>query len=252
LKEDVYLRLNDIPVPMKSTKLAAFPDQTLRFLRALKRNNNREWFQSHKDAFETVVKQPMLDIVESLAVDFARFAPEMVAAPKSSIYRIYRDTRFSSDKRPYKTHAAAVFPRRGLEKHQGAAFYFHLSPAELLIGGGVYMPFPEDLNAIRSHIVEHPDALNDIVAARRFRKMFGALAGEQLSRVPRGFAADHPAAPYLKHKQFLAGRMLPPEEATAPTFYKMLVETFETMLPLVRFLNEPIVRIQRTRTPLLG
>ena len=237
---------------MKSAKSAAFPDQTLRFLKALKRNNNREWFESHKQTYETAVKQPMIDIVQALAVDFARFAPEMVATPKASIYRIYRDTRFSHDKSPYKTHAAAVFARRGLEKHQGAAFYFHLSPAELLIGGGVYMPLPEDLTAIRSHIAEQPDTLSDILAAKSFRKMFGGLSGEQLSRVPRGFAADHSAAAYLKHKQFLAGRTLPPEEASAPTFYKTLVQTFETMLPLIRFLNEPVVRMQRARSRLHG
>jgi uncharacterized protein (TIGR02453 family) len=245
------IRGRSSPAP-KFAQFAAFPTDTLRFLRALQRHNNREWFNSHKQTYENAVKRPMLAIVESLAGDFARFAPEMVATPKVSIHRIYRDTRFSHDKTPYKTRAAAVFPRRGLEKHQGAAFYFHLSAEELLIGGGVYMPFPEDLSVIRSHIAEHSDVLNGIVEGKRFRKMFGVLGGEQLSRVPRGFAADHPAAEYLKHKQFLAGRTLAPEEATAPTFYKMLVETFETMLPLVRFLNEPVVRLQRARTPLPG
>src|SRR6266436_7228711 len=127
-----------------------FSAETLRFLRALKRNNRREWFNAHRDDYEAHVRQPMTAIVERLAVDLRAFAPELVASPKVSIYRIYRDTRFSEDKSPYKTHAAAVFPRSGLGKHQGAAFYLHISPTELLIGGGLYMPMPEDLNAIRN------------------------------------------------------------------------------------------------------
>ena len=133
---------------MKSQRFSAFPQEGLRFLRSLKRHNNREWFQERKGIYETFVKAPMEQLVIELAADFETFAPEMIATPKASIYRIYRDTRFSKDKSPYKTHAAAIFPRKGLEKHEGAGFYLHLAPSELLIGGGVYMPQPEDLNAI--------------------------------------------------------------------------------------------------------
>ena len=109
----------------------------LKFLKDIAKNNNRDWFQERKSVYEDAIKQPMQDLVEALAEDFSRFAPEMIASPKASIYRIYRDTRFSKDKSPYKTHAAAVFPRRGLEKHQGAGFYLHISPEEVFIGGGV-------------------------------------------------------------------------------------------------------------------
>ena len=97
-----------------------FPAETLRFLRALKRNNRREWFNAHRDDYEAYVRQPMTAIVERLAVDLRAFAPELVASPKVSMYRIYRDTRFSDNKTPYKTHVAAVFPTRGLPKHEGA------------------------------------------------------------------------------------------------------------------------------------
>src|SRR5262245_1902360 len=99
--------------PMKAQRFSGFPEEGLRFLRSLKRNNNRKWFQERKSIFESVVKRPMEDLVEALAVDFAKFAPEMVASPKTSVHRIYRDTRFSKDKTPYKTHIAAIFPRRG-------------------------------------------------------------------------------------------------------------------------------------------
>src|SRR5205085_1652168 len=111
-----------------------FPAETLRFLRALKRNNRREWFEGHRGDYESYVRQPMTAIVERLAVDLRAFAPELVASPKISMYRIYRDTRFSADKKPYKTHAAAVFPTRGLAKHEGAGAYFHVSPEEVWIG----------------------------------------------------------------------------------------------------------------------
>src|SRR4051812_28605415 len=133
---------------MKSKRFSAFPKEGLRFLRSLKRNNNREWFLEHKVIYEASLKQPMISLVEALAADFQRFAPEMVASPQTSIYRIYRDTRFSNDKTPYKTHVAAMFPRKGLGKHEGAGFYLHISTTEVLVAGGLYMPAPEGLQAV--------------------------------------------------------------------------------------------------------
>ncbi len=188
----------------------------------------------------------MQSIVDALAQDFARFAPEMLST-KASILRIYRDTRFSKNKAPYKTHAAARFARSGLGKHEGAGFYFHISPEDVLIGGGLYMPSPEDLQAVRNQIGENSESLFTILNSRRFKKIFGELDGERLSRVPRGFPSDHPAADYLRLKQFLALRTLAPETAIQPEFYKLLVETFEAMVPLIRFLNDPIVKGRRIR-----
>ena len=226
---------------------AAFPKKGLQFLRSLKRNNNREWFRSHQTIYETHVKKPMTELIEAMALEFDRFAPEMIASPKVSAYRIYRDTRFSKNKSPYKTHVAAVFPRADLGKHQGAAFYVHIDPTELLIGGGLYMVMPEDLQAIRNHIAENPKAFIRIVNSPQFRKLFGAISGEQLIRVPRGFPTGHPAAEYLRYKQFLASRTFEAKTAASPRFHKLIVETFRGILPLVRFLNEPIVRARRTK-----
>ncbi len=186
-------------------------------------------------------------LIATLAEDFENFAPEMVASPKASAYRIYRDTRFSKNKTPYKTHVAAVFPRQGLGKHEGAGFYLHVGCDEVLIGGGLYMPLPEDLAALRSHISDNWGQLRSIVKSRSFRRLLGDITGEQLVRVPRGYAADHPGGDYLRMKQFLAGRSLEPEVAGTPEFYALAVETFRTMLPLIRFLNEPIVRRHRIR-----
>jgi uncharacterized protein (TIGR02453 family) len=232
---------------MTRPAFSGFPVEGLQFLRSLKRNNNREWFQEHKGIYEECLKQPMMDLIASLAEDFAEFAPEMMSSPKASAYRIHRDTRFSKDKSPYKTHVAAVFPRAGLGKHEGASFYLHISTTEVLLGGGLYMPLPEDLNVVRQRISEDGEVLQRIVKSTRFRRFFGKLGGEQLARVPRGFPPAHPAAEYLRRKQFLATRTFPPSLATSRSFYSETVKTFQAMLPFIRFLNEPIVRARRLR-----
>src|SRR5438093_9222180 len=125
----------------------------------------------------------MTDLISALAEEFQEFAPAMVASPTVSAYRIYRDTRFSRDKSPYKTYIAAVFPRAGLGKHEGAGFYLHISPSELLVGGGLYMPSPEDLNAVRQKIADDPVSFRQIVDSRQFRKLFESVDGERLTRV---------------------------------------------------------------------
>jgi uncharacterized protein (TIGR02453 family) len=224
-----------------STAAPRFTADTLKFLRALKRNNRREWFNAHRDDYETHVRQPMTVVVERLAHDFRDFAPELVASPKVSMYRIYRDTRFSENKTPYKTHIAAVFPPRGLPKHEGAGVYFHVSPDEVWIGGGMYAPQTPQLHAVREHIAANVRQLRSIVESPGFRRRVGALEGERLQRVPRGFPKDHPAADYLKFRQFLAGADLPPETATSPRFYGTLLDVFQQIVPLVRFLNHPLL-----------
>lgn len=232
---------------MQRSTFPAFPKEGLRFLRSLKRHNNREWFQKHKGTYEAHVKEPIHGFIEAMAGEFQDFAPEMVASPKVSAYRIHRDTRFSKDKTPYKTHVAAVFPRAGLGKHEGAAFYLQIAPSEVLIGGGLYMPLPEDLQAIRNHIAENPKKLLNILRSPAFRKMFGSMDGEQLRRVPRGYPSNHSAADYLRYKQFLVSRTFDGDVAVTSRFYKLVVETFRGMLPFVRFLNDPIVKARRIR-----
>ena len=217
-----------------------FGPEALTFLRALKRNNRREWFQPRKEQYDAVVRRPMIQILERLAVDLRPLAPEIVVDPKTAIYRIYRDTRFSEDKTPYKTHAAAVFPWRGLPKHEGAGLYFHISPDEVWIGGGMYAPQTAQLQAVREHIAGNHRRLRSIVDSGAFRRAIGALDGEKLQRVPRGFPKDHAAAEFLKYRQFLAGRELPPAVAATPKFYPTVVETFRIVVPLIRFLNEPL------------
>lgn len=217
-----------------------FTAETLRFLRALKRNNRRDWFNAHRDDYEIHVRQPMIAIVERLAHDFRTLAPELIATPKLSMYRIYRDTRFSENKAPYKTHVAAVFPPRGLPKHEGAGVYFQVSPDEVWIGGGMYSPQTPQLRAVREHIAANYRQLRRIVESPGFRRRVGALEGDRLQRVPRGFPKDHPAADYLKYRQFLAGADFAPAIAVGPSFYRTLLTTFREVVPLTRFLNAPL------------
>ncbi len=217
-----------------------FSSDTLKFLRALKRNNDREWFKARKEEYERCVREPMIAVIETLAKDLPRVAPEIVASPKASLYRIYRDTRFSEDKSPLKTNAAAVFPWRGLAKHEGAGLYFEVAPGWTWAGGGMYAPHPPQLLKVREHIAGTWPAIRRIASSRTFTGTVEKLSGDRLTRVPRGFPADHPAAEYLKYRQFLAGREFPPEFATSRDFYPTLFATFKAIVPLIRFLNEPL------------
>ena len=219
--------------------IRGLPPEAIAFLRNLKRNNRREWFQAHKDDYERFVKAPMAELVLSIGEGLRRIAPEIVADPKTSLYRIYRDTRFSPDKTPYKTHAAAVFPVRGLPKHSGPGLYFHVSPDELLIGGGIYMPDPALLRAVREEIAAHPSAFLRVLEAPRFRKAFGQLEGERLKSMPKGFSAENPAAEYIRYKQFLFGQQMSPRIAASVRLLPTILDCFEKGMPLILFLAKP-------------
>jgi uncharacterized protein (TIGR02453 family) len=217
-----------------------FTRKTLAFLRALKRNNDREWFRARKAEYELHVRGPMIELLARLANDFRTFAPEFIADPKVSMYRIYRDTRFSEDKSPLKTHVAAHFPTRGFPRNEGAGLYLEIAPQWVWIGGGLYMPSTSDLQAIREHIAATHPLLHRLVSAPAFTRVIGQLEGERLTRVPRGYLKDHPAAHYLQFKQFLAGREFAADFATTTSFYPEVIRTFKAVTPLVRFLNAPM------------
>jgi uncharacterized protein (TIGR02453 family) len=218
-----------------------FTTKTLSFLRALKRNNRREWFQPRKDEYETHVRAPMVSLLERLSSDLRSFAPELIAEPKISLFRIYRDTRFSSDKRPYKTHVAARFPLRGVPKGQGAGLYFEIAPGWVWMGGGMYMPTTADLHDIRAQIAAtHPRGLHKVVTAPAFTRAVGELTGDRLTRVPLGYAKDHPASHYLQFKQFLGSCEYDVSLATSRRFYPELLKVFRAVAPLVQFLNSAI------------
>lgn len=224
-------------------KRVRFSPKALAFLRALKRNNDREWFKARKEQYDLLLRGPMVALIDQLAGDFRVFAPHLVASPRVSLYRIYRDTRFSENKTPLKTHVAAVFPSRGLPRHQGAGLYFQIGPDSVWVGGGMYAPEPSQLLAVREHIAAHPRQLRAIVESPAFRRAVGPLHGERLLRVPRGFPKEHEAAEYLKFRQFLAGREFPLTLATSSRFYASILHVFRQVAPLTKFLNEPLTRL---------
>jgi uncharacterized protein (TIGR02453 family) len=226
-----------------STGFPGFPSEAISFLHGVARNNNREWFLPRKPLFEEKLKRPMFELVESVNNAMKQFAPEYVTDPAKAIYRFYRDTRFSKNKSPYKDHMAAGFSRRGLTCG-GAGYYFAVSHKSVGIGGGVYMTLPPTLLAIRNHIAEHHEEFRRIVEARAVRGLFGEMKGEQLSRVPKGFAKDHPAENLLRFKQFLLYVDLPIDLATGPELFVEIRKHFRTMVPFLEFLNAPLVNSQ--------
>jgi len=224
-----------------------FTPAAVAFLRALKRHNDREWFKARREQYDALLRGSMIEVIEQLARDFSAFAPDLVANAKVSLYRIYRDTRFSENKAPLKTHIAAVFPCRGLGKHEGAGLYLEVAPAWVWAGGGMYAPDTSQLQAVREHIAGKPRRFRAIVQSRAFRRDVGPLSGERLQRVPRGFPRDHEAAEYLKHRQFLAGHEFPASFATSPAFYRGVLTVFRRVAPLSAFLNEPLLAQARLK-----
>ena len=215
-----------------------FPAEAIPFFRSLARNNRREWFQPRQHIYEAQVKAPMIELVDAINSRLLSFAPEHINEPKKAIYRIYRDTRFSANKTPYKTHIAATFPRRGHEKHGSAGFYVGVSPEGVGVGGGIYMPGSGELIAIRAWLAEHHAEFR--AAARRPAKLLGELHGESLQRVPKGFLATHPAADLLKRKQWLYYTTLDVKLAASPKLLTEIVTRFRAMAPVVEMLNAPL------------
>ena len=222
------------------SQFAGFPPEALQFFRGLARNNRREWFLPRKPVFEEKVKEPMRQLVDALNLALHDFAPEYETDPDKAIFRIYRDIRFSKDKKPYKEHIAATFHRRGAMAHGQGGYYVAISHKEVAIGGGVYAPEPAQLLAIRQRIADRHEEFRRILAARPVRRLLGKLEGQQLSRVPRGFAADHPAADLLRYKYYILYKELPPSLATSPKLYKAIVDPFRVMVPFLQFLTASI------------
>ena len=218
-----------------------FSREALKFLRGLKRNNDREWFQARKDVYERELKLPMLALIGEVNDAMAGFAPENVQTPQKAIMRIYRDLRFSPDKRPYKIHQSAWWARAGLEKTSGGGFYFHLSGTELVIAAGVYMPEREQLLAIRRYLVEHHAELRRMLAGKKMRALMQEIDGARLTRPPKGVGADDPAVDLLVCRQWGVSAKLPLERATKSTLVKDIVERFRVAAPMVALLNAPLV-----------
>ena len=220
-----------------------FPKKGMEFLKRLKKNNRREWFAKHKDEYEAHVKLPMQSLIVALQPHFARFASEYDFHPRRSLFRVYRDTRFSKDKTPYKTHVAAHAVLRGKPKGLGASgYYFHIEPGEVYVGAGIYMPEGEQLKKVRRAIADHSEEFLGIVQSARFKKIFGELEmkDDRLKRIPAGFEADHPMADWLRYKHYFAGVSLPESKCYKESFVNEVARVCDAATPLVKFLNRAL------------
>ncbi len=207
----------------------------------MKRHNDREWFQPRKEQFEKLLRDPMLELLSRINIELMKFAPDYVAEPSKAIFRIYRDTRFSNDKSPYKTHLAAVFSHRVLPRNHGAGFYFQISNDKVGIGGGIYQPPADMLKTIRAHIAENPDAYEKAIREVNARKIAGRFEGQPLTRVPKGWPPDHAAAELLKCRSLFFYAELPPETALEPGLEKEITSRFRAIAKFVKLLDIPIV-----------
>jgi uncharacterized protein (TIGR02453 family) len=218
-----------------------FSNEAIKFLRGLKRNNDRVWFEARRGVFEKELKEPMLKLIGEVNEAMAEFAPMHVRPPQKVMMRIYRDIRFAKDKRPYKTHVSAWWVRDGLQKTSGAGFYFSVTPEEVVIAAGVYMPEREQLLAIRRYLAEHHVEFRAVMKGKKLRSLMKENDGVPLTRAPKGFPEEHLAIDLLKNKQWGVSARLPGERATKATLVKDVVERFKAAAPVIALLNAPLV-----------
>lgn len=212
----------------------------LAFLRNLARHNDRAWFQPRKEVFEAELRQPMLAIIRKVTDAMIDFAPAFIRPAEKSLFRIYRDTRFSSDKRPYKTHVAAWWSHTGMEKTSGAGYYLQVDRKEVILAAGAYMPQKDQLAAIRHWLLDNHTEFRKLLRSSKIRRTFDEFEGNSLTRPPKGFPPDHPAIDLIMHRQWGLVVTLPAAEALKPGFADLAVQHFRIAAPLIDALNTPI------------
>lgn len=219
-----------------------YPPDTLKFLRALKRNNDRDWFNKNKSRYEAAVLEPSLAFIADLSTSMKAIAPRFQAIPKKSggsLMRIYRDTRFSKDKSPYKTNIGMhVRHEVGKDVH-APGFYIHVEPKSIFLGVGLWKPEPRVARQIREAIVENPGAWKRATRGKPFNSLL-ELTGESLKRPPRDFDPEHPLVADLQRKDFIAARELDDSVINDAGFLKETVATFRKARPMMKFLCEAI------------
>jgi uncharacterized protein (TIGR02453 family) len=230
------------------TRLPCFSPKCLSFFRQLEKNNKREWFTPRKTIFESEARTPMIELVTWLNERLRKFAVEhVVEPPAKAIYRIYRDTRFSKDKTPYKTHVSAFFPRRGLPKHGAASYYVGVSHKSLEIAGGMYMPGSEELKAFRDAVVRDEKTLTKLLQDRTLRRLLGDVQGDQMTRVPKGYDADpsSPVGSLLRRKHLYFYIELDAKVATTPKMANEVIKRFEAMAPIIDHINQILLAAKK-------
>lgn len=224
------------------TDFKGFPKATTKFLRQLERNNEREWFAEHKPRYESDVLAPALEFIAAMQKPLTKIAPQFEAIPtrsRGSLMRVYRDTRFSKDKRPYKTNIGIQFRHRLGKDVHAPGFYVHIEAKNVFLGVGSWHPHPDALASYRDAIVEKTAAWKKVKQNRAFNSTFN-LVGESLKRPPRGYPADHPLIDDLKRKDFIAVQDLPPASIHEADFAARVAAAFKAGSPLMKFLCQAI------------
>ncbi|MDX1379981.1 MAG: DUF2461 domain-containing protein [Xanthomonadales bacterium] len=214
-----------------------FPADLFRFFQDLSAHNDRDWFNAHRDRYQASVVDPMCAFIAAMAPRLARISRHYVADPRpngGSMFRIYRDVRFSKDKSPYKTHAACHFRHEAGKDAHAPGFYVHLEPGRVFFGGGIWRPPSPALAAIREHIVDAPKEWSRVTSAKAVRER-GGIRGEQLQRAPRGFDPEHAQVDDLKRKSFYLVSETTHEVACSPAILSEVTAGFRAAGPLARF-----------------
>lgn len=211
----------------------------LAFLDDLKKNNNREWFQSNRERYESA-REKVLFMTELLIREIRKFDSDIpLMDPKECLFRIYRDIRFSPDKRPYKTHFGSYIGRGGFKSNR-AGYYFHIQPGEHYLGGGIWMPPADVLKAIRTAVYDQPGEFRSILEDPGFRRYFTGFDGEMLKTVPKGFPPDFPDIALLRPKSYAFGVTLTDSEVLDKGYLNKAVDLFRELYKMNRFLNEAL------------
>ena len=224
-------------------EFTGFPAGLFAFVRELSLNNERDWFNSNKDRYKAEVLAPMSAFIAEMDTRFARVSECFICDPKphgGSMFRIYRDVRFSHDKRPYKEHIACQFRHVAGKDAHAPGFYFHLEPSNIFFGGGIWHPPGPVLRKVRTAIAHNGQEWKRITGAASFRRRFGGVRGDSLKRPPQGFDADHPMVEELKRKSFFAIQDSTEKEAKAKGFAREVERSFVAMAPMMRFLTEAV------------
>lgn len=222
--------------------MAHFTPALFEFLSELADNNQRGWFDANRDRYRHAVQEPMLRFIADVAEPLRGISRHFVADPRpsgGSMFRIYRDTRFSRDKRPYKTHAAAQFRHHAGRDVHAPGFYVHIEPGNVFAGAGLWHPPAPTLTAVRGAVVEHPERWKAVTADPSFSSML-SLGGDSLKRAPRGVDPGHPLVDDLKRKDFVCSRRLEDRDVLADGFLDRFIDTCRAAAPLVRFLTEAV------------
>ena len=215
--------------------MSYFSPATLKFLRELRDNNDREWFAENKQRYERDVRDPAMRFIADFGPRLERIAPHLVADPRKSMFRIYRDTRFSRDKSPFKTHVGIhFFHERSKAAASVPGFYLHIQPGESFAAAGIWHPDPASLAKVRGAIAaKSPDWL-------RIKKSKLPIEGGSLKRPPRGFPADHPLIDDLKRTDFVTSVRLSDADLTGNSYMAAFSKSCRKMVPLVEFVAKSI------------